>query len=476
MKVPDLRKWFAHLPLIGGQAFDLAIAFASMVVVERVYGHVGLGIYSHLLSVFVILTMLSDLGVSNSVLRSGDRKDDAEENDSMILKDAVQTIVLLGTLTGLVFLFFRISYSDVMKDQYGMYVYFFILLAVPLHNLNNIAAFLLHARGEHGLAARGRAKRKMWFTALFLLAALLRLSVEKLFIAFLLSEVFVLRSTFNVLPFSLFRGVFSDISRVKQTVKQGLRVIFIDGMLKALLYIDFFVLGLFVSARELGVYSEASLLIRFFLIIPMSMRPLYVRKYCQQMEGTCTLTADEFLAVTGRYMFLNALFALFLIIYFPEMLNAVFNTHGEERAAFRLFAYMLPGLFYYASLIVSEPLYEGMKEDDTLRRVVWYVMAINLGLNLYLVPYAGIEGSAVATMLSMVAYSIFFVKGLPFERSRSFFPLALGGGAVYLEYILLKNLKTHLFLELVSIPLVLYVLFSIAGVYDRSEKKVRFTL
>ena len=52
---------------IGGSAVDIAVSLVLLILVGRVYGPSGLGVYFFLLSVFVIISFLTKFGVGKYV-------------------------------------------------------------------------------------------------------------------------------------------------------------------------------------------------------------------------------------------------------------------------------------------------------------------------------------------------------------------------------------------------------------------------
>jgi O-antigen/teichoic acid export membrane protein len=466
-----------NLSLIGDQVLDLGVTFATMVLVEHRYGQEGLGIYSFLLSVFVLVSFLSDLGVTNSVMRSIVRASGDAVKEKQIIGSALQSNLFMFVVVGTTFLISQLFYFDSLIIRHELRTIIIVLLAVPFHSVNNIALSVLHGKGEHKTVGKVRMRKRIFFLVLFFMVSAVKFSLEGLFLVLLISEVFIIRKTLREITMASFNLVFKHIKNMIGTIEGGIKVIFIDGALKALFFIDFFILGLFVSAWDLGVYTEASLIVRFFLLIPLSMRPLYVRKYCGP-DDTCDTSTirDEVVETMKRYFFINALIALFIVIYFPQVMHLLFDTSGEELMAYQLFLVMLPGLLYYATILVSEPIYEKLNKDDKLRRIIWYVFVMNVFLNFYLVPYAGPSGAATATMLSMIVYAVMFIRGLEMGKRLSLFSYGFAGGTLYLAYLLLSSLKPFFLIEIFLIPLVIYVLFMIAGIYPGEEKKVQYNI
>ena len=92
------------------------------------------------------------------------------------------------------------------------------------------------------------------------------------------------------------KPLFSNLGQIGPTLKQSRAYLLTDNGLDVLLNMDLFVLGLFVTSRDLGVYAEATVMARFFLIIPVGMRIILRRHYTllAEQKGMTFYSATRF--------------------------------------------------------------------------------------------------------------------------------------------------------------------------------------
>lgn len=123
-------------------------------------------------------------------------------------------------------------------------------------------------------------------------------------------------------------------------------------------------------------------------------------------------------------------------------------------------------------MIAIEPIYEAVGQVQTLKRLIMRVSALNLSLNIYLVPFAGYYGAAAATMISMFSYFLFFGTTFPkaFRFKKASFVSA--GAGIYLIHVFLHRLNAGFGIDVFLIPIIGFLLFWLIGFFDVSEEPI----
>jgi O-antigen/teichoic acid export membrane protein len=244
------------------------------------------------------------------------------------------------------------------------------------------------------------------------------------------------------LKFPKFRMAFKQPRRVWDTLKKSQVHLFTDNGIDLLLNIDLFVLGLFVSAWDLGVYAEAAVLVRLFLIVSLGIKPILRRQYA--ILGARRQINSLMIAFKRRSALLfslQAILALVTLLYFPKVLDLLFELREETTQSFKIFLVFVPGLIFYAPFSAQEPVYEALGQAQQLKQLTLITAGINLLLSLYLVPAAGIFGAAAATMITMLAHFILFGRHLTLGSNLHKSTFATAGLALYLVYALLETVS-----------------------------------
>ena len=452
---------------VGESAVDIAVSLLLLVLVGRAYGPGGLGVYSFLLSVFVLISFLAEFGVGKYVekeLAMGKRRD-----VQSLLLDTRGVILLSGLMGGLGTLVLGEWVVGASVVARGAWPGFCVLaVAVPLNLYTGFQTSVLHGRGEHGAASRaGLIKRLVLLGSVYMLSGV-RIRPDLLVTAFVFSEIAHILLVKRAVRMPSIIASLKRLSVAGTTIRKSLPYYFTHEGLRVLFFVDFFVLGFFVSAVQEGSYAEASVLARLFLIIPLGAAPLYrMRVYRSTGADQERIFADS-RKTAARFFSLHSVVALAFLLYFPNLLRAVFNVQGDIPIFFRIFSFLLPGLLLFSSTVVLEPLFSIANREQGLNRIALRVFLINAFLNFYLIPYAGVLGAATATSLSLMIYFFLFVRGIDSKGDIPMKAYLLSGAVVYVAYHILGSVRMPFLLVIPLIAIVLPLLFWVVGLYEQN--------
>ncbi len=452
---------------IGEGALELMTNLLAMVLVERAYSQAGLGIYSYLLSFFLIGGYAAEFGVPRYVERETALHHDNAQKQAEVLADGYRAVFWLGFLfAGFCFLSAAYDTSHT-RVQENMVAYLIIGFTVPIRSLNQLMLAAMHGHGRHEEVAGLQGKKRLVFLGAIFFLSRFHPPPSYLVLCFLATEMSMMAMAARKISLPSLKTPWRGRHRFRPTLREGYRVLFAADALDIILYVDLLILGFYVPAWELGVYAEASILARCFLLVPMSIGSIFRRKYCVLVAEDKQRQAANMVHKAGAALFyLHSLLALYALLHYPEILHFFFITHGEELLSLRIFIVLIPGLLFSASVIASESIYEAEGQILPLRKIVLSVSLINIALNIYLVPFAGFFGAATATMISMMLYFFLFGIQLPemYRVAKSTYLLA--GGVVHLVYVLMQELDAGLFINILLLPVLVYLLFSFIGFFS----------
>ncbi|MDF1535716.1 MAG: hypothetical protein P1S46_04335 [bacterium] len=468
MATGSRRSAVDYILTVGEMAMDIAVSILVLVLVGRTYGPGGLGIYTFLLSVFVIVSFLAEFGVDKWVEK--ELAASARGDVPSLLAEAKAAVLVAGVLgaLGTVLLGSWAAGADTVAR--GTLPGFALLaVAVPLKLYSGYMASILHGRGQHAHAARaGLGKRLVLVVLVFFLSSA-RLRPELLVSVFILAETsFILAAGRKVLAPSLITAL-GKLGKVTAVFRRSARYYFTQEGLRILFFVDFFVLGFFVSAAREGAYAEASVLARLFLLVPLGAAPLYrVKTYRTTgvdepgIYRDCRRTA-------ARLFTVHAIAGLGFLLYFPHILRAVFQVQGDVPVFFRVFSLLLPGLLIFIPTVVAEPLFIRAGEENELNRIAMKVFILNAFLNFYLIPFAGVFGAAMATTVSLAVYFFLFSRKLGGGKILSIQAYLLAGAIVYCGYHVMSSVRLRAVAVIGVIAVTLPVLFWVVGLYGQGE-------
>jgi O-antigen/teichoic acid export membrane protein len=470
LKLPDpssLRKRAGEFLLaVGTEAVDTVTALLSLIIIGRVYGQEGLGVYSFLLAVYLIISYLSESGVGKYLEREVALGEQGVLPHPALVTDAHRAVTLTGFLGSIVVILFGAWHSAKIGMSQGVGPYIFLAAAVYLNTFNTLISSILHGSGKHEIASKLALRKRLVFLGAVFFLSLMRISVPYLVLAFFFTEISVARRGKKQVALPWFKSPVGHLSQTVTAINAGIKDYFTDEALRVVFFLDFLVLGLFVSAVDLGIYSEASVLARLFMIVPVGAGPLFRARFFElASSGDDSALAAESGQTAQKMFFYHSIAGLYFLLYYPYVLRLVFPHDTYDQASFGIFAVLLPGLLYYSAASVLEPVYAAKGRSDRIGKIAIRTFGFNALLNVYLVPYAGYYGAAAATTICLVVYFLYFGSGLEpvFRLPRMHFLLA--GGLVYLTYRFVIWTGAVPMIVVPTLPFALYALFYLSGFF-----------
>ena len=167
---------------------------------------------------------------------------------------------------------------------------------------------------------------------------------------------------------------------------------------------DVIILGIFGTDEEVGVYravTQVSMLIIFgFQALNQVFQPYYARAYKDDKQSL-----QRLVTISSRLILVTAFFpALAIFIYSGELLRLAFGS-AYEVGAFSLII-LASGQFINASMGSLGPLLNMTGHERVTFFWVAWAAAVNVVLTVILVPFFGMEGAAAASTISLVLYNL----------------------------------------------------------------------
>ncbi len=471
MQNTALKKFRDYSLTISESAINLVVNLVILIMVARFLGEEALGTFSYLLSLYFIFSFISDLGISGYVekeiaLHIGDR-----HKQEMILAGAVRAMRWSSILFATIFLFS--SYYDATHTSISekMAAYIIIGIIIPFRNFNGIKLALFQATGMHDVASKLLIKKRAAMVVILFFMLCIKIPPSYLLIGILISEIYFMIAARQEVGSPNLDTVGYVPESVMSVLEKSVRFLFTDETLDIVLYLDFLILGLFVSSYDLGVYAEAAILARIFLLIPISIKPIFRKNYCDAVsQGNITMVSNSMRKTAVLIFFLHSILGLYILLHFSDIIHWLFKTWGVELVSFRIFTVLMPGLLMFSAVIVQEPIYEAIDRVHLLQKLIIKVAIVNLAANFYLVPFSGIYGAATATAIAMFVYFILFALRLEKTFKTNKFLFLVAGAVVYLVYMFFQTFELYFLITSWLIPIVIFVFFYLIDFFNFNEK------
>ena len=416
----------AMLYRIGGQLLGFLLTF----VIAYFFGANGLGDYVLAIIVLKIFTLISKLGLDTASIRYI-AEYSSENSLSSILDFRKKSIFLITTVSIicslLMYLGANIIAEFIKANPQHIEITSFFILPMSL--------FIFHYQNMRGLKEIAGYSFFFWMSqALFSLIAILALTTFTKdpavpLYAYLISLIVI--SIFSVISFTYFlnkrkriKELFTDDKR-SESVKNILivslplmlaqAVHFImswtDKLMLGILDSPDVISGLSTNSAQIGVYHTAFKLSMFATIGLMAVKSIASPKFAELYKQREFKLLKKVTQQSTKLIFWTTLPLVALFIFFSENLMLLF---GDEFQA-GVFAFILLSI---GRVFVSFSGAAGNLLQMCGRQVIFMNIAvigsvINVVLNFSLIPIYGINGSAIATMISLVSFNfllVYYVK------------------------------------------------------------------
>lgn len=192
-----------------------------------------------------------------------------------------------------------------------------------------------------------------------------------------------------------------------------------------LFWSDSLLIGYFKGAIEVGVYNAAVPIAALLFIAPVLFIKLFFPMITREYSRKNFSLIKELGKQIGKWIFILNLPVLIIIILFPNAaINILFGS--DYLAAANPLRFLAIGSLVFSIAMVSNNLVSMTGRSKILLTDILVINAINIFLNILWIPLpkilwldnsAGLNGAALATMISLFLYSlVLFVQSRSYAR------------------------------------------------------------
>ena len=426
---------------IGGQIMGFLLTF----VIAYFFGANGLGDYVLAIVVLKIFTLISKLGLDTASIKyiasyAAEQKD---KSIALFRSRSIVLILVMSIISSLI-MYFGSDYIAlfITANPYHIRITSFFILPM--------AIFIFHYQNMRGLKQIGGYSFFFWMSqALFSLISILILTLftrdsNVPLYSYLISLVIV--SILSVVVFTYFfrknfkitntsdntTESFKSILSVSLPLMLAQAVHFImswtDKLMLGILDSPDVIAGLSSNSAQIGVYHTAFKLSMFATIGLMAVKSIASPKFAELYKKNDIKALQKVAQQSTKLIFWTTLPLVVIFMFFSDFLMGLF---GEEFKV-GVFAFIV---LSFGRIVVSFSGAAGNLLQMCGRQVIFMNVAIigsiiNIILNFSLIPIYGINGSAIATMVSIVVFNlllVYFVKRefgfytfyIPFQKSNT---------------------------------------------------------
>lgn len=393
-------------------AFDIGWVFISSIIalglgffLRMFIGRIStgdLGIYSLIMLLLSLSRLIGGFGVKSSIIKFG-----AEESDSRkLFNHTLILTILLGVFSAIALYLLSPFIETFFGSDMAHYI-LLLALALPFVFIYDSLLAILTGARRMNVYAFGIILQNLVFVAFSILAILNGGGLDHIMLALILSFIAStgLLGIYHAHNWGFSVSKKSMVADWKKLLSFGSKM-FVSHVVNLFTYqIDLILIGFFMTNSDVGIYSVAYVLVRFFWVIPQSIQTitypatseLWSQGKFRKVHGMC----NKSLRLSAVILVLGGMFTYLFGLDFIVLLFG-----PEYQASYWPLLILLPGTIAIGIAKSIGGSLAGIGKPEISMNISIVTASINTILNIILIPKRGIEGAALATSFSLLFFSI----------------------------------------------------------------------
>ncbi|MCC6502890.1 MAG: oligosaccharide flippase family protein [Deltaproteobacteria bacterium] len=406
----SLKKFVLHYShFFTGSALSLMLGLVSFPIFTRILTREEYGIVGLLATTMFLAVAVGKAGLSDGIVRFYSKYSETEEDLELFSSTVLFRGVVLSTVVALLYLSIVFSIGVITGTEMKYRECYLIMTAyLWIRPLNIIVLNILRVKGKtvfyNVLNLVGRASAIIG--SLTLMLYVFR-SFYGYFVGLVAAELIV-----GILLFAWFFSTHKfNLSKVSwpltsQLLKFGAPLLITEFSYLLLTYADRYLIVMFKGAADLGVYSVGYNLASYISDMIMfslsyAVIPIYVAIFDKEGKEK----TEEFLSKCAHYILIAIIPVFFGYMAISKNLFLLLASEKYVSAASFSPVILLGSLIIGMNNIFNAGLYL-KKKSKLILGIMLFTLAINVALNILLLPEYGVLGSAVATLVSAIISSV----------------------------------------------------------------------
>jgi O-antigen/teichoic acid export membrane protein len=376
----------------------LIASIALSIVIARVLGPTGKGVYAMIFLISSLLYLLGSFGIDTANTYFTGKK-------SFKLKFLVSNSLFFGLCNGigliLIFLLFYYFFGNLFFKGINPSFIYLVLITVPFTLITNYLAGIL--------LGKQKIKELNWimvFTSLANLVGvvLLLLIFKKGILSLILLSILIsiinslisisLVSKFAKIKFSFYPKAF------KLCFNFGIKGYLADIIMFLNYRLDMVLVNFFMNITQVGFYSLAVNIAEMMWYLPKSIFTVLFSEVASQKGNSGELTAR----VCRINTFILILLSISVILFARLGIKILYGSNFLPSLLPLLL--LIPGIIFIGMISPIAGYRIGIGQIKYAPKINIITLIINISLNLILIPKLGISGAAIATSISYLGTNI----------------------------------------------------------------------
>ena len=402
----------------------LGLHFFQKPIMARYLGPDGLGLFSLAIMIAGIIELIATFGIDGALTKYVAEHKEHEGKVSSLVSSAFLTILIIGVITGLALFVcsnifastFNMPRLSLLLRIYAVVFPFSLTYAIIISFFNGLREMKYYA-----------------FTVLLQASLALIFILVLLFVGLgvegaMLGTVFAIIGTVVVATVIMKKFMHFTFLNYKKNTKKlasfGSRLVGANMIGQIYYYIDILMLGYFLTSTEVGYYTVAVSLSRFFWLVPRAIGTVAFPAISEYWAKDNHHAINRLVAKSTKYSACILVFAGMSVIFFAKDIITFLFTPEFLPAVLPL-TILVIGTVISGVLRSISGIFASVGKVNLTVKISAIAATGDVLLNIILIPLYGIIGAAVATtaasILSAIAIIYFLRASLTIKLDISWF-------------------------------------------------------
>ena len=465
------------------------LAYFYRIVIAREFGPEIYGIFSLAIMIMAWFITIFSLGIIDGIIRfiSIYRGKNEKDKIKYLVKLSSTFLLISGIIAGLI-MYFSASYISINLFHNENLISFIKWLGIFLP-VYLFASFFLSVLQAYEKITWYSFIRNILDNGIKLLAIIIFIwigfnSKNAVIYSYILGFVSMFLLSFYLCTYKIpelfkkYKLKSEDKNIIRKDLFSYSWPLVFSGMIATILtQIDSFAIGYYNNAAQVGIYNTAVPIASLLGVIPSLLIPLFFPIITKEFSRNNKELIKGLTKQFGKWVFIFNLPFFIIMIFFPgAIINLFFGpSYIAAENSLRLLSI---GFLFYSIFIISENTLSMAGKTKIILLDITIASILNLVLNIIFVPKYGINGAALATMISYIVWGLLsffqsnhYVSIIPIKRKMlkilliSIIPTIL----LFIIKQFIQLNKITLILQGCLFFLVYFLLIIITGCLDKND-------
>ena len=395
--------------VFAGSMVGLVLNFLKKPVMARFLGPEGLGLFSMVTMIAGIITLIAGLGFNSAIIKYTAQHKDDRNRLSAIVSSGIVTMAILGVFASITLFVL----SNTLADVFNMPSLSFLLKiyagVFPFSLIFGVLLALFNGLREMKHLTFIDILNKIMIFSFTLILLFLGFGVIGALIGDMLALfIVVIIAAISMKKFVNFK-IYDFKGNTKMLTAFGSRMMGANSINLIQYQADSFLIGYFLTASDLGYYTAAVSLSRFFWRVPQSIQMVTYPATSEYWSKDKRESLNKMIDKSMKYSACILLPVGLAVWFFAK--DIVTFLFGDEfiYAVLPLQILLIGTVFSGITNVPIGGSLAGAGRPDLALKFSGISSLINIILNLCLIPILGISGAAIATTTSLMIGALIFL-------------------------------------------------------------------